>query len=143
MRDTVSMNETAYALSLKQPWATLLVHGLKQVEIRSWATSRRGCILIHAARASDDRPEAWAKVPKELQEAAKLVGGIVGQADLVGCKMYRSVESFAADQSLHLNEPAWFKPPLLYGFTFARATPLSFQRCPGWFRFFPVKWQDA
>jgi hypothetical protein len=138
-----SMTDTVYALSLKQPWATLLVHGLKQVEVRRWATSKRGKILIHAARVCDARPEAWARVPPELQEAAKLAGGIIGQADLIGCKMYRSVESFTAEQTLHLNEPAWFEPPLMYGFTFARATQLPFRRCPGWFRFFPVKRQDA
>jgi len=139
----MNTNNSVYALSLKQPWATLLVHGLKQMEIRRWATSRRGRILIHAARVSDTRPEAWAKVPKELQEAAKVVGGIIGQAELVGCKLYRCMEGFAADQNLHLNEPAWFQPPLMYGFTFARATQLPFWRCPGWFRFFPVKWQEA
>ena len=137
------MADKVYALSLKQPWATLLAHGLKQVEVRRWATSRRGQILIHAARVSDSRPEAWAKVPQELLEAAKLVGGIIGQADLIGCKMYRSLEAFSAEQSLHLNNPAWFEPPLLYGFTFARATQLPFRRCPGWFRFFPVKWQES
>jgi hypothetical protein len=139
----MSMSDQVYALSLKQPWATLLVHGLKQVEVRRWATSRRGKVLIHAARVSDARPEAWAKVPQELQEAAKVAGGIIGQADLTGCKIYRSVEAFAEEQALHLNEPAWFEPPHLYGFTFARATQLPFRRCPGWFRFFPVKWQEA
>ena len=137
------MTDKVYALSLKQPWATLLVHGLKQVEVRRWATSRRGKILIHAARVSDSRPEAWAKVPKELQEAAQLAGGIIGEADLIGCKIYRSVDAFAAEQALHLNDPAWFEPPSLYGFTFTRATQLPFRRCPGWFRFFTVKWPDS
>ncbi|HEV3143506.1 MAG TPA: ASCH domain-containing protein [Gemmataceae bacterium] len=137
------MTQTIYALSLKQPWATLLVHGLKQVEVRRWATSRRGRVLIHAARVSDPRAEAWAKVPKELQEQAKMVGGIIGQAELTGCKIYRTMEAFAAEQALHLNDPAWFEPPLLYGFTFARAVQLPFQRYAGWFRFFPVKWQDG
>ena len=137
------MTQTVYALSLKQPWATLLVHGLKQVEVRRWATARRGRILIHAARVSDPRPEAWAKVPKELREEVKVVGGIIGQADLTGCKAYRNAEAFAAEQPLHLNEPTWFEPPLLYGFIFADAVELPFRRYAGWFRFFPVKWHDT
>lgn len=37
-------------LSLWQPWATLLVAGLKQVETRSWPTAHRGPLLIHAAK---------------------------------------------------------------------------------------------
>ena len=32
---------THYALSLKQPWAALLVHGLKSIEVRRWAAARR------------------------------------------------------------------------------------------------------
>ena len=35
-----------YALSIKQPWAALVVQGLKTIEIRRWPTARRGQILI-------------------------------------------------------------------------------------------------
>src|SRR5207245_2747235 len=35
-----TMPEVRYALSLKQPWATLLVHGLKSIEVRRWSTPR-------------------------------------------------------------------------------------------------------
>lgn len=38
------------ALSLWQPWATLIAIGVKQYETRSWATPYRGPLLIHAAR---------------------------------------------------------------------------------------------
>ena len=127
-----------FALSLKQPWATLLVHGLKTIEVRRWPTARRGRVLIHAARVPDERPEAWAHVPPELEASARLVGGIVGAGDLVACLGYRSVETFSRDQAKHLNAPAWFEPPLLYGFAFANLAPLPFHACPGWMRFFPV-----
>jgi uncharacterized protein (UPF0264 family) len=127
-----------YALSLKQPWATLLVHGLKSIEVRSWPTTRRGPILIHAARDSDHRPEAWAKLPLELHSAARLLGGIVGEGRLTDCVHYGTQHEFAADQPLHLNDPSWFQPPRLYGFKFAESAPLPFQPCPGWVRFFRV-----
>jgi hypothetical protein len=130
---------TQYALSLKQPWATLLAYGQKTIEVRSWPTGQRGRILIHAARVSDDRPEAWALVPEELQEAAQLVGGIVGAGDLKECKAYRGLERFTADQGRHLNEPAWFRPPVLYGFVFENLGPVPFRRYPGWMRFFAVE----
>lgn len=38
------------ALTLTQPWATLVALGIKKVETRSWATGHRGPILIHAAK---------------------------------------------------------------------------------------------
>lgn len=37
-------------LSLTQPWATLVAIGAKRVETRSWKTSYRGPIAIHAAK---------------------------------------------------------------------------------------------
>src|SRR3954452_7785061 len=107
--------ETTYALSLKQPWAALLVHGLKTIEVRRWPTARHERILIHAARVPDERPEAWAHLPADLKTAAELLGGIVGEGDLTGCVAYRTVEAFAADQALHLNELSWFEEPVLYG----------------------------
>jgi activating signal cointegrator 1 len=38
------------ALSLTQPWATLVAIGAKRVETRSWSTPYRGPIAIHAAK---------------------------------------------------------------------------------------------
>lgn len=128
-----------YAISLKQPWATLLVHGIKCIEIRSWPTERTCRILIHAAKIDDRRKEAWRLVPKELLHATRLVGGIVGAGELTGCIAYRDREAFAADQALHRNEPSWFAPPVLYGFTFEALTVLPFRHYPGWVRFFRVE----
>jgi len=127
-----------YALSLKQPWAALLVHRLKTIEVRRWPTARRGRVFIHASRVSDDRPEAWKLVPPELAASARLVGGIVGAAELVSCAPYRTREEFLADQRLHLNDPAWFDGSFMYGFEFRNAEALPFRPFAGWFRFFPV-----
>jgi hypothetical protein len=38
------------ALSLRQPWAHMVVHGPKHIENRRWNTSFRGEFLIHAAK---------------------------------------------------------------------------------------------
>lgn len=38
------------ALSLTQPWATLVATGQKTIETRSWSTRYRGPLLIHAAK---------------------------------------------------------------------------------------------
>jgi hypothetical protein len=37
------------ALTLTQPWATLVAIGAKEIETRSWGTSYRGALAIHAA----------------------------------------------------------------------------------------------
>jgi hypothetical protein len=132
-------SELLYALSIKQPWATLLVHGLKTVEVRGWSTRRRGRVLIHAGRRPDRRRQAWERVPAGLRQAARLVGGIVGAAELTDCLVYPTVEKFVADQARHLNEPDWFRGRRLYGFAFANMQPLAFQPCTGALFFFPVR----
>jgi hypothetical protein len=38
------------ALSLTQPWASLVAIGAKRIETRSWATHYRGPVAIHAAK---------------------------------------------------------------------------------------------
>jgi hypothetical protein len=128
-----------FALSIKQPWAALLVHGLKTIEVRRWPTARRGLVYIHAARVPDERPEGWNLLPAHVKETAELKQGIIGVAQLLGCKAYRNQDCFAADQVLHRNEPSWYEAPVLYGFLFAEAKVLSFQHCPGWMRFFEVQ----
>jgi hypothetical protein len=131
-----------YALSLKQPWAALLVQGKKTVEVRRWPTARRGRILIHAARIPDERPEAWAHVSPELEALAQQAGGILGMAELVRCHTYRSLDAFNRDREQHLNESAWFQPPVLYGFQFRAAQVVPFCAYPGWMRFFPIEWGE-
>src|SRR5262245_50745982 len=84
------MAEVRYALSFKQPWAALLVHGLKSIEVRAWPTARRGPVLIHAARIPDERPEAWAYVTDVVRTDAELVGGLIGAANLISCCTYRT-----------------------------------------------------
>jgi hypothetical protein len=127
------------ALSLKQPWAALLAHGRKTIEVRRWSTPYRGPLLIHAARVADERPEAWAHVPDELRPDTELRGGIVGAGTLVEVRSYRSPEPFLSDRELHLNEPAWFEPAGLFGFRFSDLRVVPFHRVPGYFKLFEVE----
>ena len=43
------------ALTLKQPWATLVSEGIKEYEFRSWKTNYRGKVLIHAGAGIDKK----------------------------------------------------------------------------------------
>ena len=42
--------EAMKALTLTQPWATLVAIGAKRIETRSWSTKYRGPLAIHAAK---------------------------------------------------------------------------------------------
>ena len=53
------------ALTLYQPWASLVSLGLKQVETRSWRPSYRGPLAIHAAKGFP----AWARSFAEEERA--------------------------------------------------------------------------
>lgn len=141
---------TEYALSLKQPWAALLVHGRKTIEIRRWPTTIRGRVFIHAARGRDKREEAsnlvWSEWKRDwdLGETTHAHRCIIGVGTLVACRAYHTPESFVADQPRHLNDPSWFQPPVLYGFEFTDlaliSPPIS---CPGQVRFFRVDVPDS
>lgn len=132
------LRRPTYALSLKQPWAALVVAGLKTIEVRKWATSVRGRVYIHAARLSDDRPEGWARVTDDLRPLAECTGGLIGAAKLTACVRYRTATGFAADTPKHLNDASWFEPPQMFGFCFRDAVTLPFVPCKGNVRFFTV-----
>jgi len=42
------------AITLWQPWASLMALGYKKIETRSWSTKYRGPLLIHAAKRKLD-----------------------------------------------------------------------------------------
>jgi hypothetical protein len=129
----------SYALSIKQPWAALVVAGLKTIEVRSWLTKIRGRILIHAARIPDSRPQAWQWVTDEVRPLADLTGGVIGQVNLLDCIAYPDPSRFAVDTARHLNDPSWFQARGLYGFVFEKAEIVPFRRLPGNVRFFTVE----
>lgn len=43
------------ALTVKNPWAWLIAHGIKDIENRTWRTNFRGRVYIHAAASLDSR----------------------------------------------------------------------------------------
>jgi len=127
------------ALSVRQPWAALIVAGMKTVEVRTWATRRRGPVLIHTGKLIDPRPQAWAWIDTpELRDLAALRGGVVGAAEVAGCLTYDTPAGFAADAARHRNAPAWFAPPRLYGFELRDARAVNFYPYPGRTMFFEV-----
>ena len=93
--EPLAVEEPLTVITLWQPWATLLVKGVKIHETRSWYTSHRGKILIHAAK----RKINWCEIQLNLLEEIYPditewdypLGAIVGEAELVDCRQCRAV----------------------------------------------------
>lgn len=69
-------------LTIKQPWATLIMRGDKRFEFRSWQTKYRGELLIHAGKGIDK--EAMKRLKKYVPEDMP-TGKILGKVILVDC----------------------------------------------------------
>jgi len=103
-------------ISIRQPWATLIASGAKDVENRTWPTKYRP-LLVHAAKRSDDitsddiHRRFGVSLPPELP-----LGGIVGMTEIVDC--------------VKAHPSNWYAPGH-YAFVLANSRPLSFVRWKG------------
>ncbi len=122
-------------LSIRQPWAWLILHGGKDIENRTWSTPVRGRVLIHASKAPVD-PEDLGDLFEELyihmgmealaerlpEHCEYLRGGIVGSVEIVDC--------------VERSESPWFRGP--FGFVLRNPKPLPFIPYRGALGFFEV-----
>jgi predicted transcriptional regulator len=93
-------------LSLKQPFAELLVSGMKTIEVRKWKTKFRGQFLVHASKNIDEKACKRLKI-----DQAKLVtGAVVGKASLYDVISYGSKNSFLKDKNKHFASSTYDKP---------------------------------
>lgn len=82
---------TMKAITIQQPWATLIALGEKQFETRSWKTNHRGTIAIHAGKTIDkeackDKAIAQALNKHGIVLLSDLpVGVVLAQATLKEC----------------------------------------------------------
>lgn len=67
------------ALTLTEPWASLVACGAKYYETRSWRTAYLGALAIHAAKGFP----AWARDLANCQRVRQLVG--ISYVYPVGC----------------------------------------------------------
>jgi hypothetical protein len=139
------------ALSLRQPWAWLVVHAGKTIENRVWNTHYRGEFLIHAAKGMT--PMEYSGVFLFLQRRGLSIdlpsyfdlprGGVVGVAKVDGvlhpytpadhARYTASVASLEANRAdvdvrWHMQEQ--------FGFVLANVRPTPFVPCAGFQRFF-------
>ena len=114
------------ALSIRQPWAWMILNAGKDIENRSWQTDYRGRFLIHAAKGmtQDEYEDAFYFAedytdfdPSKAPEKSILDrGGIVGCATLTDCVRGHS-SSWAIEGQWH--------------FVLADVRPIPFIPCKG------------
>lgn len=87
---------TLRALTVRQPWATCIASGRKTVENRTWNTTYRGPLAIHAgargdAHARDDRAMAVRidAAVNAVPEHFYCGGAVLAVARLADCHPYR------------------------------------------------------
>lgn len=99
------------ALTIKQPWASLIVDGYKCYEFRSWKTNYRGKILIHAGLSLEkDMVKRFENYNLEYT-----LGAIIGEADLVDCILVdeklnselRNIDNTVYGRSNHVETYGW------------------------------------
>lgn len=98
-------------LTIKQPWATLIVDGYKKYEFRSWKTKYRGKILIHAGLSLEKDADERFKEYNLNHE----YGCIIGEAEITDCILVdeefneelRKINSLVYAKSNHVETYAW------------------------------------
>lgn len=100
-------------ISLRQPWATLVVVNRKRIETRSWATTYRGPLLIHAGKKFMEGVEPSFQDPffSDLVAIYGIrlpgfpFGAIIGKVEMVGCYKIggKTAEVNIYDEAI----PAW------------------------------------
>jgi hypothetical protein len=80
------------AITIQQPWATLIAIGAKRIETRSWATAYRGSLAIHAGLNTENIEFFFEKPFRSVLEAAGVrgisdlpLGAVVCTVRLVNC----------------------------------------------------------
>ncbi|KJE91246.1 thyroid hormone receptor interactor 4 [Capsaspora owczarzaki ATCC 30864] len=102
------MVDVGVCLSMHQPWATLLVQGIKKVEGRTWYSAHRGRLWIAAAAKTPD-PAEIAEVEAMYRSRDPAVvfptdyptGCLLGAVDMVDCL---SQDQFASQSTYDSSE---------------------------------------
>ena len=106
------------ALSVRQPWAWLIVNGFKDIENRTWSTEHRGRIYIQAGKriVSNDFPDQrdyFGKSGIIIPENIPL-GAIVGEVTITDCVDQSDSPWFCGPYGFLLKDPLTYQVPIPY-----------------------------
>ncbi len=85
------------AITVKQPWASLIVHGIKDIENRTWPCPNKYIgqrVLIHASAKpdrepymlfNDDQKDALDDCIMDVFDYYRRSGSIIGSVEIVDC----------------------------------------------------------
>ena len=88
--------ESLRALSVRLPWAALIAHGYKSIEVRSWPTDFRGALAICSSRRWDESEEATYQWAKYYPMSEGETGCVVCLVDLVNVRPLTNKDARAA-----------------------------------------------
>jgi len=83
------------ALTLTQPWASLVALGAKRIETRCWRTHYRGTLAIHAAKGFPKWAKDTCNEPEfacELGPSPLPVGAVIATCRLISCIPTRELQ---------------------------------------------------
>jgi len=89
-------------LSVRQPWAELILQGRKTIELRTWPTHYRGTIMIHAG----GKVERDICAEHDLDPDTLVRGALVGTVEIVDMVTFDR-KTFAATRDQHLYPNDW------------------------------------
>lgn len=95
MFDLIAETRTLKALSIWQPWASLIARGVKRHETRHWSTPYRGPIAIHAAKTLDlaGAPDQLCRSALGLMWAQDApLGAVIAIAELTAVERAEDIE---------------------------------------------------
>lgn len=76
-----SIGDSMKVITIKNPWAELIINGYKKYEFRNWKTKYRGKILIHTSINPDKNIiKSFDNLNLKYQN-----GYIIGEAEIVDC----------------------------------------------------------
>ena len=108
----------ARVISIRQPWAWLIVNGYKDVENRTWAPKYRGRVLIHAGKTVKDNDfpvqREWVKTCGIQIPADLPTGAIVGEATITGTVTESDSPWFEGPTGITLADPVAYADPVPY-----------------------------
>ena len=121
------------ALSIKQPWAWLIIHGGKDIENRTWHTRFRGRFLVHASKGMTKADYMAALEVVSGAASFEVLRGLPMMEDLQRGGIVGSVE--LVDSVDHSDSP-WYTGDK--GFVLRDPKPLPFAPFRGQLQFFQV-----
>lgn len=104
----------AKVLTVKQPWASLIVHGIKDIENRSWQTNFRGRVLIFGCLQPNQRLKVLNTPMSRIGFNDLPFGSIIGSVEIVDC--VQNHPSIWADKGVYhwvLANPVLFEKPIV------------------------------